>query len=120
TVANPSASLWSIPIEDHAVQEKDVARVELRNVRALSPRLSGGAIFYLSSLGGGDGLWRFKDNDTLEIWKGREGPLFDPAAISPDGRRIAIALRRQGKIHLNVLNDDGTGVTALAEELDVR
>jgi Tol biopolymer transport system component len=120
TVANPSASLWSVPIEDHPVQEKDVTRVELRNVRALSPRLSGDAIFYLSSLGGGDGLWRFKDNDSLEIWKGREGPLFDPPAISPDGKRVAISLRRGGKFHLNVMNDDGTGIVGLADNLDVR
>jgi Tol biopolymer transport system component len=121
TVANPSASLWSVPISDHPVHEKDVARVSLPNVRALSPRIgSNGAVFYLSSLGGGDGLWRFKDNDALEVWKGREGPLFDPAAISPDGRHVAITLRRQGKIHLNVMNDDGAGLTSLAENLDVR
>ena len=121
TVANPSASLWSVPISDRPTQEKDAARVTLPTVRALSPRIgSNGAVFYLSSLGGGDGLWRFKDNDSLEIWKGREGPLFDPPAISPDGKRVAIALRRQGKIHLNVMNEDGTGVTALAESLDVR
>ena len=121
TVSNPSASLWSVPVSDHPAQEKDVTRVSLPNVRALSPRIgTNGAVFYLSSLGGGDGLWRFKDNDTLEIWKGREGPLFDPPAISPDGRRVAISLRRKGKIQLNVLNDDGGGVTALAEKLDVR
>jgi Tol biopolymer transport system component len=121
TVANPSASLWSVPILDRPAQEKDVTRVTLPTVRALSPRIgSNGAIFYLSSLGGGDGLWRFKDNDSLEIWNGREGPLFDPPAISPDGKRVAIALRRRGKIQLNVMDDDGTGVTALAESLDVR
>ena len=121
TVSNPSASLWSVPISDHPAQEQDVTRVSLPNVRALSPRMgNNGVVFYLSSLGGGDGLWRFKENDILEIWKGREVPLFDPPAISPDGRRVAICLRRQGKIQLNVLNDDGTGVTALAERLDVR
>jgi Tol biopolymer transport system component len=121
TVSNPSASLWSVPVSDHPAQEKDVTRVTLPTVRALSPRIgSSSAIFYLSSLGGGDGLWRFKDSESLEIWKGREGPLFDPPAISPDGKRVAISLRRQGKIHLNVMNEDGTGVTSLADGLDVR
>jgi len=56
----------------------------------------------------------------LEIWKGREGPLFDAPAISPDGKRVAISLRRQGKIHLNVMNEDGSGLVSLAESLDVR
>jgi Tol biopolymer transport system component len=120
-VANPSASLWSLPIQDHPAEESQVIRVPLSTVRALSPRLAnGGAIFYLSSLGGGDGLWRYKDGDALEIWKGKDGPLFEPAAVSPDGKRLAITLRKQGRIHLNVLNDDGTGLTAIAESLDVR
>jgi dipeptidyl aminopeptidase/acylaminoacyl peptidase len=121
TVANPSASLWSIPILDHPTTESQVTRFSLPNVRALSPRMgSNGAVFYLSSLGSGDGLWRFKDNDALEIWKGRDGPLLEPAAVSPDGKKIAILLRREGKISLNVMNDDGSGLAPLAERLDAR
>ena len=79
TVANPSASLWNIPIQDHAAEESQARRVTLPTVRALSPRVAaGGAVFYLSSLGGGDGLWRYKDGDVLEIWKGEDGPLSEP------------------------------------------
>lgn len=33
---------------------------------------------------------------------------------------MAISLRRQGKIHLNVMNEDGSGLVSLAENLDVR
>jgi WD40-like Beta Propeller Repeat len=97
-----------------------VKRYPLPTVRALAPRFGAGSLFYLSSLGGGDGLWRFRDSQALEIWRGIEAPLFDPAAISTDGKRVAIAVRRHGKIQLEVTNDDGTGAVTLSESLDVR
>src|SRR5439155_15626752 len=40
--------------------------------------------------------------------------------ISSDGKRVAMTVRRQGKIQLEVTNDDGTGVVALSETLDAR
>jgi Tol biopolymer transport system component len=78
------------------------------------------SLFYLSSLSGGDGLWRYRDNQALEIWKGSDGPLLAPAALSPDGKRVAITVRRKGKIGVNLMGDDGTNLTALAENLDAR
>ena len=41
-------------------------------------------------------------------------------AWSPDGVKIAFASNREGKFHLNVMNDDGAGLVALAEYRDVR
>jgi serine/threonine protein kinase/Tol biopolymer transport system component len=120
TVANPSATLWSVPILDRPVDESLVKRYLLPTVRALAPRFAGDRLFYLSSLGGGDGLWSYHDNQTLEVWKGAEAPVFDPAAISPDGKRVAISVRTQGKIELEITNDDGTGPVSLAGSLDVR
>jgi hypothetical protein len=119
-VANPSASLWSVPILDRPADEGLVKRFPLPTVRALSPRFGGGGLFYLSSLGGGDGLWRYRDNQALEIWRGMDAPLFDPVAISSDGKRVAMAVRRQGKIQLVVTNDDGTGAVPMSLTLDVR
>jgi serine/threonine protein kinase len=120
TIANPSASLWSVPILDRPAEEALVKRFPVPNVRALAPRFGGGSLFYLSSLGGGDGLWRYRDSQVLEIWRGIDGPLFDPPAVSADGKRVAIAVRRQGKIRLEATNDDGTGVVPMSETLDVR
>jgi hypothetical protein len=120
TVANPSATLWTIPILDSPVAEDRSKRFPLPTVRALAPRFGGTSLFYLSSLGGGDGLWRYRDSQAIEIWRGIEAPLFDPAAISPDGDRVAVSVRRQGRIQLQVTNDDGTGAAPLAESLDVR
>jgi hypothetical protein len=118
TVANPTATLWTVPILDHPADEALVKRFPLPTVRALAPRFGGASLFYLSSLGGGDGLWRFRENQALEIWKGIDAPLFDPAAISPDGKHVAIAVRRQGKFQLEIANDDGTGAVVVSE-LDV-
>ena len=120
TVANPTASLWNVPILDHPAVEQDVKPFPLPTVRALAPRFGPASLFYLSALGGGDGLWRYRDNNVLEIWKGTDGNLLEPAAISADGKRVAISLRRQGKISLNVMNADGVGVVPIAETLDVR
>ena len=60
-VANPSASLWTVPILDRPAEEGDAKPMSLPTVRALGPRLAGRSLFYLSSQGTGDGLWRFED-----------------------------------------------------------
>jgi serine/threonine protein kinase/Tol biopolymer transport system component len=119
SVSNATSSLSSVPILDRPAEERDVKPFQVPTVRALAPRFGSGGLYYLSSLGRGDGLWRYQDNQALEIWKGTDGTLFQPAAISPDGR-VAISLRRQGRIQLHVMSDDGTGLVALAETLDVR
>jgi Tol biopolymer transport system component/tRNA A-37 threonylcarbamoyl transferase component Bud32 len=120
TVANPSASLWSVPVLDHPAEEQDVKPYPLPTVRALGPRFGADSLFYLSALGGGDGLWRYRNNQVLEIWKGSDGALLAPAAISADGRHVAIALRKQGRVLLNMMSDDGLGLTPLSNTLDVR
>jgi serine/threonine protein kinase len=120
TVANPTATLWGVPILDRPADEAMVKRFPVPNMRALAPRFGAGTLFFLSSLGGGDGLWHYRDNQVLEIWRGIESPLFDPAAISPDGKRVAITVRRRGKIRLELANEDGTGAAPLAEDLDAR
>jgi hypothetical protein len=125
TVANPSASLWTIPIPDQLasaplIEEHQVKRFALPTVRALAPRFGGSSLFYLSSLGGGDGLWRYAGNQAVEIWKGSGGALLEPPAVSLDGKHIAFPLRREGKIRVNVMNDDGTGLRSLAETIDIR
>jgi hypothetical protein len=120
TVSNPTASLWSVPILDRLAEERDVKPFPLPTVRALAPRFGPVALFYLSSRGAGDGLWRYQDGQALEIWKGADGPLREPPAVSPDGRRVTVVLRRQGKVRLHVLSADGAEFQALAEEIDAQ
>src|SRR5437773_8410142 len=51
SVANPSASLWTVPILDRPAEERDAKPMALPTVRALAPRLAGRSLFYLSAQG---------------------------------------------------------------------
>jgi serine/threonine protein kinase/Tol biopolymer transport system component len=120
SVANPSASLWTVPILDRPAEDADVKPLALPTVRALAPRFAGRALFYLSSQGTGDGVWRFEDGNAVEIVKGSDEALFEPPAVSADGRRLAVVLRRDGKWRLHVLSADGGDLQSLAERIDIR
>jgi Tol biopolymer transport system component len=115
TISNPIAGLWTVPILDRVAEEHDVKPFSVPTVRALAPRFGGTSLFYLSSLGTGDGLWRLRDGQATEIWKGADGALFETPAVSPDGGRVAIVLRRNGKRQLHVLSSDGAELQPIAE-----
>jgi Tol biopolymer transport system component len=112
-------SLWSVPILNRVAEERDAKPYPVGTVRALGPRFGGTSLFYLSSRGTGDGLWRFQEGKTTEVWKGSEGALLDPPAISADGRRVAIALRRRGKLTLHLATAEGSEVRPLGDSIDI-
>jgi Tol biopolymer transport system component len=120
SVVNSQLSLWSVPLLNRAATEHDVTPFPLPNARVSAPRFAGGALFYLSSRDGADGLWSYRDGRSMEIWKGSDGALLSPAAISPDGRTVAIALRRNEKLLWHLLAADGTQLRTLSEEVDSR
>jgi Tol biopolymer transport system component len=120
TISNPVAGLWTVPIPDRVApdrvaEEGDVRPFPVPTERALAPRFGGSSLFYLSSLGTGDGLWRFRDGQATEIWKGADGAVRETPAVSPDGARVAIVLRRNGKRQLYVLSSDGAELQPIAE-----
>jgi Tol biopolymer transport system component len=119
-VANPVASLWSVPILGRPASESDVQPYAVPTVRALAPRFGGTALYYLSSIGGGDGLWRLENDQAAEIWRGAEGALLEPPGISADGAYLTVVIRRNGKQRLWVLRADGSEPRALTETIDVR
>jgi len=122
-VSNPTANLWSVPIRDRPAEEKDVKPFTLPSVRAYAPRFGGASLFYLSSRGGGDGLWRYEKGQATEIWRGTDGALFEPPAVSASnalsGPRVAVILRKQGRRTLNTLAADGSDARPLAPAIDV-
>lgn len=119
TEANLTPSLWSVPILNRVAAEKDVKPYPVGTVRSLGPRFGGTSLFYLSSRGTGDGLWRFQDGQTTEIWKGSDGALLEPPAVPGDGRHVAITLRRNGKLTLHVATAEGNELRPLAESIDI-
>jgi serine/threonine protein kinase len=120
SVVNAQANLWSVPITSRLAGEQDVAAFQLPTTRSRAPRFGGGALFYLSSRDGADGLWSYRDGKALEIWKGSEGALQSPAAVSADGSGVAFALKRDGKQQMHVMMADGTGIRPLSNEVDAR
>ena len=115
TISDPIAGLWTVPILDRVAEEGDVKPFPVPTVRALAPRFSGSSLFYLSSLGTGDGLWRLRDGQVTEIWKGVDGALRETPAVSPDGGRVAIVLWRNGKRELDVLSSDGAELQPIGD-----
>jgi serine/threonine protein kinase/Tol biopolymer transport system component len=119
-VANPTANLWSFPLLDHPAEEREVKPYVLPNARAWAPRFGGKALFYLSSRGGSDGLWRWENGQASEIWKGSEGALSEPPAISADGRLAAVVLRKNAKRSLRVVVADGSEARPAIETIEVQ
>ena len=120
SVVNPQVNLWSVPIAADTVNEKDVEAFAVPTARAQAPRFGGGSLFYLSSRDGADGLWSYRDGEALEIWKGSEGALQAPAAVSADGKSVGFAITRSGKRQIHVAAADGTGLRPLSGDVDVR
>ena len=118
TVANPTTSLWRVPL-DRAAEERDAQPFALPTPRALAPRIAGSALFYLSANGMGDGLWRMQDGKASAVSTSGEGGLFEPAAVAPDGRRAVIVVRRDGKRHLELVTADGRSSRTLAASIEV-
>lgn len=120
TVSNPRGTLWTVPILDRTVQEAEAKPMKLPAVRAVSPRYGPNYLLYLSSKGGGDGLWKYQDGAATELWKSTDEVLNAPAAVSPDGSRICFTVRNGPRQHLYLMTAEGTGIRPLAESLDVR
>jgi Tol biopolymer transport system component/DNA-binding winged helix-turn-helix (wHTH) protein len=120
TVGNPTATLGSVPILDRLADEGDVKPYPLPSLRALMPRFGPNALFYLSSQGAGDGLWRYQNGEVLEIWKGSTAALLEPPAVSSDGRRVAFVLRQNGNLRLRVETSEGTESQDLGGRVGIR
>jgi Tol biopolymer transport system component len=123
SVIKPEANLldiWSVPILDTVATESDVTQFALSGHRAQAPRVGGKSLYFLSSTVEGDGLWKHENGQVKEIWDGTKAALYEVPAISPDGESIAIALIRDGKRHLHLINSDGSNLRLLSDAVDVR
>ena len=119
TVANPTTQIWTVPITDQVADERAASRFSIPAVRAVAPRFGPGEVFFLSSKGNADGLWRFKDGAAAELWRGSEGAVVAAPSISADGTRICFVARREQRGDLYVMAADGTGSRRIGESLDV-
>ncbi len=119
TVSTQRSSLWSIPVGAGAVAEQ-ADRVRISTRGATSPRRLGNNLLYVSTSEAGSGIWRSEAASTSEIWSPTRGSVVGGPALEPGGHRIAFsgAARRDDAPHVG--NADGTGMRALAADLQVR
>jgi serine/threonine protein kinase/WD40 repeat protein len=120
TVATPAASLWTVPLSDRIQTDGAVSRFPVPVSHALGVRFAPGYSLFLSSKGGGDGLWKLEKGSARELWKGSEGGVVAPPAVSPDGSYICFSYRKQGRAALYLMSADGTNQKVLTESFDVR
>lgn len=119
TIAHPSSSLWTVPLSDGAIDERAVQPYPVSTPGALAPRFAGLSLFYLATGGVGDSLWQLRDGQTSEVVRGPDLPLSEPAAISADGKRIAIVVRRGGLRRLVTMSADGTDARTLVPAIEI-
>jgi Tol biopolymer transport system component len=120
-VANPRGSIWTVPLSlTKTAEEAEAKPLPTSNLRAVAPRYGPNFVLYLSSKGGGDGLWKIQDGSATELWKAADGAIVSPASVSPDGGRICVVIRQHARQHLFVMTSDGTSARELAPTLDVR
>ena len=120
TVPNTNSSLWSVPLLDHPASESDVKPFVVPTVNAAAPRFADDeTLFYRSSGSAGNGLMRFHNGESMAIGQGADAVTLEPPAISPDRSRVAIALRRSGKLRLHVLSTDGAEIRLLSDAIEV-
>jgi Tol biopolymer transport system component len=122
TVSNPTVSLWSAPLTDSMVDERDVSRIQnVPTARARGPRFGAdGTLYYLASRSGADGLWRQRDGVAAELSAAGDGAVVAAATVSPDGKTVCAPVRRQHRSKLYCTTAAGTDGRVLAESLDVR
>ena len=121
TVTNPTVSLWQVPLRDVPPTDQDVHPYPLPSRHAFSPRVVGKSLFYLAGDGlVGDGVRRFEDGTASEIWRAGPAAIPEPPAVSPDGTRVAVVARQQGKLRLLVMSRDGTSMRTLAPSITIQ
>ena len=86
---------------------------------AFAPRFGRDSLFYLSARGTGDGLWKVQDGKASQVRRGVDGALSEPPAVSPDGSRLAVVVRKEGKRHLSIMSADGTNAQTLAASIEI-
>ncbi len=119
TLASPKSSLWRVQIADSTKEMPAATPIELTTGTGFSPRLGPDYLLYVSATGSGESIWKLANGTTSELWSDKAAQVFGGPSISPDGRRIAFSVRRNGQDVLFVMQSDGTNVRILADSLDL-
>jgi Tol biopolymer transport system component len=119
TVAAATGGLWTVPILDRIAETGDVKPYPVPTTRAQAPRFGNDSLFYLSSSGAGEGLWRMLGGNAVEVWRGSDDPLMEVPAVSPRDDRLAV-VSNPGSPRLILVSADGADRKPLADTIVVR
>ncbi len=123
TLANPSASLWQLPLSSLLLSERDATpyKLPVPTGRASAPRFATNAMYYLAARGTADGLWRVDSSGQgSQLWRNVEGALVEPPAVSPDGQYLALVVRHAGRRTLWMMSATGADRHTLADAIDMQ
>lgn len=114
-------SLWRVPLRAQAATEADVRAVVLPPTGGRAPRLGPDYLLFVSP-SDGRGIRRLgaADARVVDLWTGRDEAVVGAPAIEPATGRIAFAVGDARGTRLQVMNADGTGLRALAQQLQVK
>ena len=73
TVANPSASLWRVPLLDRQAEDRDAQPYPLPTGAGAGTALRRDIVVLFVRRGTGDGLWRVQDGQASEVRRGADG-----------------------------------------------
>jgi Tol biopolymer transport system component len=118
TVSTQRSSLWTMRIGASAsIAQADRIRMSTRG--GSSPRRQDRSILYVSTSEAGSGIWRSEAGSSSEIWSPARGSVVGGPALERGGTRIAFSVERDGRTRTYVGKVDGTGMRALAADLQV-
>ena len=116
TRANPKRTLWRLRIGDSRAAAAP-ARISVAPAIASSPRLGPDYLIWVSPAAGSDSIWKQAHGTDRELWSGKGEQIIGAPAISPDGARIAFAVRHTGHTVLYVMQADGTNAHVATNSL---
>ena len=117
TTANPRSSLWHVRLDRNNTTADNPTLIA---ANALTPRMGPGFLVYLSSLGGGQGIWTLTQSATREIWHDVHSHVTGAPTISPDGTRIAFTVEDGKHVRLLAIDKDGSHPTVLNDALELQ
>ena len=117
TIASPKRTLWSLSMADATAAQP--TQISVSTGTGFSPRFGPGYLLYVAAAGAGEGIWKFADGVSTQLWHAPGARLIGAPAISSDGHSIAFSVRQDGRSFLNVMQADGAGVRVLSDALDL-
>jgi Tol biopolymer transport system component len=120
TVATSTSTLWRVPIAAQAPAESGPTRIAVPGSHVNAPRFAAGALYYVNSEAGRQGIWRWAKGSAAQVWSDPHARIAAPPAISPDGRKLAVIAETNGRKRLLVMGTDGAGLRELAANLELQ